>query len=643
MFAWFLQTLELANFLLAAALVIFTFALLLWLFPSSWRNPVQRGFSALLTFVGIVYIGQVFLLRATSPEAAEQILRLKWIGIAFVPAAYLHFSNAVLRSTFYSSRWRRAATVCAYLSGIVFLGMVLSSDWIVGEPFNYPFATQLRAGPFFAFFAIYFFAATAIGIYNIELARRRTLTPTSRRRLRRLGIAFIAPAVGVFPYLVLSGFPALVPPVVLLLLTFFGAIALIVMLVVMAYTVTYQGALASDRIIKQKFVHYLLRGPLVAVGVVTAMTIVPFIEQFIPLSRDTLLAATVIVGVIVFEMLISRGKGYIDRVLFWQDRREINQIQKLEAHLLTTSDLRQALENILAAMCDLLRVQSGFALAVEGGGWKLEALVGARDSVQKFMAGQTTPPSFSNGETRAPHFFVVGDYWLYPLKVNGSDIVVGVLGVAARAPHPDLSEHEQELVEAFAAQAELALEDRALQKNVFDALEQIGSEVEALQRVQAKPRVIGGIAGERVEEELIASPDFNRAVKGALDDYWGGPKLVHSPLLQLNIVRQSLDEYDHNPTRALRGILAQAIEELRPEGSRSLTAPEWVLYNILELKVMQGMKIRDIAPKLAISESDLYRKQRVAIQQVAETVQQMEQKDNKPPGEKIAGHSSVSE
>ncbi|MDL1896665.1 hypothetical protein FBQ82_10345 [Anaerolineae bacterium CFX7] len=631
MFAWFLQFLELANFLLAAALVIFTFALLLWLFPSSWRNPVQRGFSALLTFVGIVYIGQVFLLRATSPAAAEQILRLKWIGIAFVPAAYLHFSNAVLRSTFYASRWRRAATICAYLSGIVLLGMVLFSDWIVGAPFNYPFATQLRAGPLFALFAVYFFAATAIGIYNIELARRRTLTPTSRRRLRRLGIAFIAPAVGVFPYLVLSGFPALIPPVVLLLLTFFGAIALIVMLVVMAYTVTYQGALASDRIIKQKFVHYLLRGPLVAVGVVTAMTIVPFIEQFIPLSRDTLLAATVIVGVIVFEMLISRGKGYIDRVLFWQDRHEINQIQKLEAHLLTTSDLRQALENILAAMCDLLRVQSGFALAVEANSWKLEALVGPREPAQKFMAGQSTPPSFSNGETSAPHFFVVGEYWLYPLKVNGSDVVVGVLGVAARAPQPDLSEHEQELVEAFAAQAELALKDRALQKNVFDALEQIGSEVEALQRVQAKPRVIGGIAGERVEEELIASPDFNRAVKGALDDYWGGPKLVHSPLLQLNIVRQSLDEYDHNPTRALRGILAQAIEELRPEGSRSLTAPEWVLYNILELKVMQGMKIRDIAPKLAISESDLYRKQRVAIQQVAETVQQMEQKDTKPP------------
>jgi hypothetical protein len=55
------------------------------------------------------------------------------------------------------------------------------------------------------------------------------------------------------------------------------------------------------------------------------------------------------------------------------------------------------------------------------------------------------------------------------------------------------------------------------------------------------------------------------------------------------------------------------------------------LYNILELKVIQGMKIRDIANKLAISESDLYRKQRIAIQEVARAVQQMEQRDIQPP------------
>ncbi|HZQ08549.1 MAG TPA: histidine kinase N-terminal 7TM domain-containing protein, partial [Anaerolineae bacterium] len=446
MFDLFLGLLELGNFLLAAAIVVNVFALLLWLFPQSWRNPTQRAFSALLTFVGFVYIGQVFLLRSDGLDGAYIWLRFKWIGIAFVPAAYLHFSNAVLRSTFVDSRIRRIATAVAYVIGTVFLALVLFTNYVVGAPFNYPYATQLSAGPLFPLFAIYFFATTAWGIYNIEVARRRTLTPTSRRRLRRLAFAFLAPALGVFPYLVFSGFPALIPPIILLLLTFFGTLGLILMLVIMAYTVAIEGALAPDRIIKQKFIHYMLRGPLVAVGVVVALTIVPPIERLLGLSHEAVLYATVIVGIILFEMLISRGKPYLDQLLFWQDRNEIKTIQELDTRLLTTSNLRQLLENILSAMCDLLRVQSGFVLAAEADGWKLEALVGTREPAQKYLAGQTTPPQFGNGENIVHQFVAIGDYWLYPLKVNGSDSIVGVIAVAARAPQPDLSDHERELV-----------------------------------------------------------------------------------------------------------------------------------------------------------------------------------------------------
>ena len=93
--------------------------------------------------------------------------------------------------------------------------------------------------------------------------------------------------------------------------------------------------------------------------------------------------------------------------------------------------------------------------------------------------------------------------------------------------------------------------------------------------------------------------------------------------------------YDFNAVRALRGVLADAIESLKPDGERSLTAPEWMLYNILELKILQGMKIRDIALRLAMSESDIYRKQRFAIQEVARTMQQKEemQRVQKPTGE----------
>ncbi|MGE5265709.1 MAG: hypothetical protein ACM3S0_20210, partial [Acidobacteriota bacterium] len=117
-----------------------------------------------------------------------------------------------------------------------------------------------------------------------------------------------------------------------------------------------------------------------------------------------------------------------------------------------------------------------------------------------------------------------------------------------------------------------------------------------------------------------------------LDHYWGGPKLTENPLLQLKIVQNSLDEFEGNPTRALRALIARAIEMQKPDGPRSLTSPEWLLYNILELKVIQGKKVREIAYQLAMSESDLYRKQRVAIQEVARTLASMEERnaDAKP-------------
>ncbi len=96
-------------------------------------------------------------------------------------------------------------------------------------------------------------------------------------------------------------------------------------------------------------------------------------------------------------------------------------------------------------------------------------------------------------------------------------------------------------------------------------------------------------------------------VKDALRDYWGGPRLTESELLRLNIVWQEMEETnDNNPVRALRTVLAQAIENLKPEGQRSLTTTEWILYNILEMRFLQGRKVLDVARRLAMSESDLY-------------------------------------
>jgi hypothetical protein len=117
---------------------------------------------------------------------------------------------------------------------------------------------------------------------------------------------------------------------------------------------------------------------------------------------------------------------------------------------------------------------------------------------------------------------------------------------------------------------------------------------------------------------------FVELVRAALRHYWGGPGLASSRLLELRIVRDAMPENDDNPARTLRSVLQKAIDRQKPEGERKMTSPEWTIYNILEQRFIEKNKVRDVANRLALSEPDLYRKQRTAIEVVADTLIDME-------------------
>lgn len=621
-----LSLLSLSNIIFSSAIIIIAFSLFLYLFANNFRNSVARSFSGLLAFLTIIYIGDVFLQRIETFADAVIWLKFKWVGLAFIPAAYLHFSDALLRSTNAYSRRRRLAVMLSYLASSAFLLFVAFSELIVQGSFFIPQQiAQFEAGPLFPLFGIFFFTLTGWGFYNIRKARNRCLTSTTRRRMTYLAAAFFAPALGVFPYLIIASFPATFSPPLLGLIALLTKIGIALMIIVMAYTVAYQGALSPDRMIKHNLIHYLLRGPLVATAVVGFMFFVPTVERWFGLTRETIWYAIIIGAIVVLELAINLAKPWIDKLVFWGDREDLERIQEIDKRLLTTSDLRQLLENILSAACDLLQVQTGFVVAPRDGDWKIETFAGAREQVRQFIAQANLAQLIASNGGNGHGVIARENFWLWHLRAQSRDEIIGVLGVVARSREPDLSEREQKFIAALIRQAELALEDRQLQQGVFAAFEQLTNEIELLQRARGKPRYVGTMATERVEDEQIASHDFHNAVKDVLDHYWGGPKLTESPLLQLHIVQNSLDEYEGNPVRALRGQIAHAIETLKPEGERSLTAPEWVLYNILEFKVIQGMKVREIALKLAMSEPNLYRKQRIAIQEVAKTLATMEE------------------
>src|SRR6266540_623835 len=99
-----------ANQVLTAGIAITAFSLLLYSLTFNLRDRVARVFAALLLFVTIVYFFDAVVSTITGP-AVDTWLRLQWIGIAFIPVTYLHFSDALLATTGRPSRWRRRLAI----------------------------------------------------------------------------------------------------------------------------------------------------------------------------------------------------------------------------------------------------------------------------------------------------------------------------------------------------------------------------------------------------------------------------------------------------------------------------------------------------------------------------------------------------
>jgi len=629
---WITSVLSLGNQVLAAANVIIGFSLLAYVLSHNLRSPAARAFSALLAFITLVYVGDILVANVISPPLTLLWLRFQWLGIAFVPAACLHFSDALLQTTNSVSSWRRVAVSASYAVGLVSFVLAAATGFIVEDGVTTGEISHLVPGPLFGAFTVFFFFTVGLAVYNVFRARQRCLTSTSRRRMSYLTVAIIAPGFGVFPYLLVPTASLFMSSDLVFFLSLLGNVAVALMTVVSTYTVTYQGVFAPDRVIKHNLIHYLLRGPLVGSVVILLALSIPKVEAILGLPPNTVLIFAVTIGIVLLQVAINLAKPYIDRLIYRQDRDEVEWIEQLDTRLLTSTDLRQLLENVLIGLCDLLRVRSGFVLAMQAGALEIRVFCGLREAASSFvqdtdwhqLLGTFGESSAKRGELRNEDFTVNNGYWLLPLRSKDRQSTLGILAVEAINGPPALSTEELATVAMFIGQAELALEDMHLQQDVFAALRQIVPEIETIQRWRSAPLYPGAGRLERLESNPVYAPDFPKVVRAALRDYWGGPRLVSSPLMRTRIVRQAMQENEDVPARALRAVLTTAIERLKPAGERSLLASEWVVYNILEMKFVQGRPIREIADRMAMSESDFYRKQRMAVEQLAKALAAME-------------------
>jgi hypothetical protein len=639
--------LSFANLIFSSAIVITAFSLLGYMLTRNFRSSVAQTFSILLACVLVVFAGDIVVPRNESQQATIVWLRVQWLGIAMVPAAYLHFSDAVLATTRYFSPRRRAVVIGSYAFSAVLVFLALFTDTLVYDGRFEPPVSHLSGGPLFPVFVVYFVLTAAYGAYNIFRARQRCLMPASRRRMTYLTLSFAAPGLGVFPYVMAAGVIERISPILVLLLSMAANGTIGAMLVIMAYSVAYYGVLTPDRVVKHDLIHYLLHGPVIGIAVIGVMLVMPRVELILGLPRDTALIFAVVGVIVLGQLAVGVARPWLDRLIFSQDREEVSWIQTLDRRLLTSSDLRQFLTNVLIGLCELLRVDTGFVLVQTATGLQVEVAVGPEETVHGFAASsaaQATWQQFASENAlrnqvqesapygfEEPHLVADSDFWFCPLRGQNGEKMLGLLAVRARGPAVDLDDRERAEINALLAQAAAALADRYVQEGVFATLQDILPDLERIQEWRSALRFAPSPSPDSAPPQnlptysgLAEESAWQQWVKDALSHYWGGPKLTENPLTGLRLVRRALTAEDGNVPRAMRAVLREAIERQRPTGERKLTASEWLLYNILDLRFIQGQRVRDIAIRLAMSESDLYRKQRTAVAEVAKTLVEME-------------------
>ena len=620
----FLSGLKFINQLLTAGIAITAFSLLLYALTFNLRDRVARSFALILICVVIVFVGDAISSIVSSNQMLQFWLQLEWVGIAFLPACYYQFSEALLVTTGRRSRGsQRWFTRLVYLISIGFL-VSLPFMLLVGPlvPDASP-APHLERTWLTWVFATYFVAVMIWSWFNFRRAYQRTVTPTSRRRMRYLITGALAPVLGSYPFLLFGSRLATNHPLLFWLVAVLNNFLVMALLVIMAYSVAFFGVSWPDRVVKRRLFKWLMRGPVTGSFVLAMTTLVRRAGEYFGFEYTAAVPIVMVGTLLLFEYGITLAAPLWERWSFQGgDKSNLLLVQALNERLLTSGDLRQFLESVLAAICDRIQASRAFIIAMEAGDLELMVNIGVTPLIDE-MSDSLNHVVAQNGNGSG--FYTWNNYWLVPLhsQRTSEGVLLGILGIG-RTAESVLGEDQKEAVLFLADRAATALEDHVRQQEIFNSIETLSPQIDQIQRLRAAARY-GGTDVLTAAEIPLESPDVARWVKEALTHYWGGPRLTDSPLMGLKVVQKTLEDHQDNPANALRAILRQAVEQVRPEGERRFTG-EWILYNILEMKFMEGKKVREIATRLSMSEADLYRKQRVAVDAVANAILEMEHK-----------------
>lgn len=626
----FIELLTFTNETLTASTVIIAASLLLYNLVRNVRDRVAQASAALLGCITVVYtVDSIVGLDPTS-DSLEAWYRVQWLGLAFLPTALFHLADALLATTGRISRGRRRRIVrMLYMLSALFALLAALSDSLAADLATEP-TTYLRPGPLFSLYTLYFVIAALSAIWLVWRARQRCLTTSTRRRMSFLLLVFPTPALGLYPYTPLFnllGERQMISPLLLALVFNLANFFVIMMLIFLSYPLSFFGTNKPDRVIKTELLQFLLRGPMTAIVLLAVLVTVPRLTNILGLKREDFLIITTIAVLLSMQWGITMLLPWLEkRLIYTLNHQEARRLRRFSDSLITRADAEQLQEAILAAVCNQLRVPMAFLVAIHPEGAQLEQVTGDWPldeplDLSNLSLGENGLP---DGVQHMGEFYLWEHFWLFPLhnrhKTENLPLL-GVMGVWARENPSKLAPDEQKALNLLLHQATKVLSDLRIQRQIFAQLDEMIVEAEPLHKLKGISRY------GYVQAELAQDTDnFVELVHGALRDFWGGPKLAESDLIRLEVVQKEQGQHSDNPTRALQAILTNAIDSLKPPGERSLTNTEWVMYNILDLRFLQGKKVRDAARLLLMSEQTFYRKQKLAIEEVARRVSEMERR-----------------
>ena len=624
---WIIGFVKTISEILTATIAVSSFSLLLFSFYFVRKEQLAQAFSLILICLTVIYSADALSTTTLSYQNQEIWQKIHWSGILFLPVTMVHFSQILLQMTGKSIRvFRKWGLIGMYLISGVFLVLLWQNRLFSGIRELGELGVSMIPSDISGAIWIWFFLLFIAIQINYNMTFKRTRTRTSRRRMLYLIVSSLGILIGTFPVMIFGSGIVSGHPLGFWLINVVANLLILTMVYLLGYSVITFCVSWSYRVIRLKLLEWVLRGPVTASLTLGIVTLVRRSSGVFGINTGGWTSILMVVSIIVLEYFVTFFMPLVEKNSFsGYGVKDYELVTGIGNMMVFSSELETYLESIISALCDKYQSKGAFAASIDANG-AIETYVHVGDSKWDSLtevASQLDKLKPLNGDRIDLDSGFVMPVFYHDLSTDQSWLLA-ILGIYE--PAVDLDDADVENAMDIALEKiRIVLWQRTYVIRTFSVLKKLSDD-----KLMSSYRNINLLNYSNVlnQEGELELEDVSTWVRDALTQYWRGPRLTENPLMGLDIVRQEMNGDPNNATNALRSVLKRGIDQIRPEGERNISG-EWTLYNILDLKFIEGLKVKEVARKLSISEADLYRKQKVAIEELAKTIIRMENNGSK--------------